>query len=278
MIAPLKRVPMLSVIIGTWNSKKYVHECLGSVDRYAELTTEIIVVDNASTDGTPELIAQKFPNLGCSKANNIGIRRSCGKYVCLINSDVVLPRGCLNILFQYMEAHPNVGMVGPKMIGPDGVTRRSTMRLPSLRNSVCRAVGVDRSPLLSRILGGQMMSWSRLGSWTNGSSSTARTWTCAIDSEVQGGDLCFPPRQLRSTMAERVPVRRQFDSISKCSALTFSIGESITASLRLLQIMCCCAFTTFFVCSAIQLYSFYLSAIVLRSNTKCGVVGAFWQG
>lgn len=167
MTATHESRPLLSAITVTWNAKKYVNECLRSLDRDDELSAEIIVVDNASTDGTPELIAQRFPkfkliqnseNLGFAKANNIGIRQSRGKYVCLINSDVVLSRGCLNGLFQYMEANFSVGVVGPQMLGPDGGVRRSSMRLPSLRNSVCRAMAADRSSFLSRLLGGQLTS------------------------------------------------------------------------------------------------------------------------
>jgi GT2 family glycosyltransferase len=160
-------VPLLSGITVTWNAKKYVDECLRSLDQCKELPLEIIVVDNASTDGTTELIAKKFANcklirnaknLGFAKANNVGIKQSRGKYICLINSDVVLPSGCLTNLFRYMEANPSVGIVGPQMLGPDGAVRRSSMRFPSLRNSVGRAIGADRLPLLSHLLGGQMMS------------------------------------------------------------------------------------------------------------------------
>ena len=158
----------LSIVIVTWNARRYAQECLKSLQQLdTTLSIETIVVDNASADGTPELVAQEFPtfklirnseNLGFAKANNIGILQSHGKYICLINSDVVLPRGCLNRLLQYMEANPGVGVVGPQMLGPDGAVRRSSMRLPTLRNSLGRALAVDRSSLLSHLLGGQMMS------------------------------------------------------------------------------------------------------------------------
>ena len=87
-----------SIVIVTWNAKKYVAECLDSLQACInDPGAEVIVVDNASTDGTPELVRDSYPgvtlirneeNLGFAKANNIGIRISTGEYICLINSDV----------------------------------------------------------------------------------------------------------------------------------------------------------------------------------------------
>jgi len=159
--------PILSIITVTWNGKKYVEECLQSLNQASRTSAEVIVIDNASTDGTPELVGQIFPrftairnarNLGFAKANNIGIRLSRGKYLCLINSDVVVPPNCLDELYRYMETNPDVAVVGPQMLGPDFAVRRSTMRLPSVSNSFCRAVAADQWPFLSRLVGGQMMS------------------------------------------------------------------------------------------------------------------------
>jgi GT2 family glycosyltransferase len=156
----------LSVVTVTWNAKKYVDECLSSLNQIEDLPCEIIVIDNASTDGTPDLIAEKFPsfqlirsdrNLGFAKANNIGIRNSGGKYFCLVNSDVVVPKGCLTALIGFLESNPEVGVVGPQMLGPQGNIRRSAMRFPSLLSSVARSLSLDRSPWLSRIVHAQMM-------------------------------------------------------------------------------------------------------------------------
>jgi GT2 family glycosyltransferase len=160
-------LPVLSIITVTWNGKRYVEECLLSLNQESRIPAEVIVIDNASTDGTPELVEHTFPrftairnaqNLGFAKANNIGIRRSRGKYLCLINSDVIVPPDCLTMLYCYMESNPDVAVVGPQMLGLDSAVRRSTMRLPSLRNSFCRAVAADRWPFVSRLVGGQMMS------------------------------------------------------------------------------------------------------------------------
>jgi glycosyltransferase involved in cell wall biosynthesis len=104
----------ISIIIVTWNGKQFARECLDSLRTYRDdPKVEIIVVDNASSDGTPALVEQEFPwvclirnsaNLGFSRANNIGMVATTGKYVCLINSDVRVPHDCLPSMHAYMEA------------------------------------------------------------------------------------------------------------------------------------------------------------------------------
>jgi GT2 family glycosyltransferase len=158
----------LSIVIVVWNAKKYVAECLGSLREHcAGIYSEVIVVDNASTDGTPEMIAELFPefelirnpdNLGFAKANNIGIERSSGDYLCLVNSDVKFLDDCLSPMLRYLGEHPAVGMVGPKMLSEDGEVRRSTMRFPTVWNNFCRALGLDYLFKHSRSFGGLLMS------------------------------------------------------------------------------------------------------------------------
>src|SRR5258708_23756159 len=132
---------LISVIVVTWNAKRYVDECLTSLRQEMDSHTEIIVVDNASSDGTPELVRQSFPgvhlignpgNYGFAKGNNIGIAASRGKYLFLVNSDVTVPTGCFQKIVEYMDANPDVGLLGPQMLGPAGEVRRSTMRTPTL--------------------------------------------------------------------------------------------------------------------------------------------------
>jgi GT2 family glycosyltransferase len=155
---------MLSVVIVTWNGKQFTLECLESLWTFAQgLSVEIIVLDNNSTDGTPAEIRARFPevrlvcndaNLGFAKANNIGIALSRGKYLCLINSDVVVPAGCLEKMVSYLEAHSDVGLLGPKMVGPDGSTGYAVMRLPNVWNSLCCALGLHSILPKSKWFGG----------------------------------------------------------------------------------------------------------------------------
>ena len=158
----------LSIIIVTWNGRSFVEECLQSIEAEAHAPgPEIIVVDNASTDGTPDMIARDFPtvrlvrnrdNLGFAKANNIGIALAGGKYVLLVNSDVRVLPGCLNKLSALLEQNPTVGLVGPQMLGTNFKVRRSCMRFPTLWNSFCRATAMDTLFPGSRLLGGMLMS------------------------------------------------------------------------------------------------------------------------
>lgn len=159
--------PIVSVIIVTWNGKKYTLECLTSLRAQGgSVPFEIIVVDNASTDGTPDAICEQFPevllvrntaNLGFAKANNIGIARSRGNYVCLVNSDVVVPPGCLDKMVGYLEKNPGIGLLGPKMMSPDGSIGQSVMRLPTVWNTVCSALGLHSIFPTSRVFGGFLM-------------------------------------------------------------------------------------------------------------------------
>lgn len=159
----------VSVIIVVWNAKKYVLECLDSLREHCKYVyTEVIVVDNCSTDGTPEIVDEMFPefklirnpeNYGFAKANNIGISASSGEYVCLVNSDVKFIDDCISPLLGYLGANPGVAMVGPKMLlAATGVAARSTMRFPTPWNYFCRALGLDVLFKRSRLFGGFMMS------------------------------------------------------------------------------------------------------------------------
>lgn len=174
---PDKDSPMASIIVVTWNARRYVDECLRSLaTASANIAAEIIVIDNASSDGTPDLIEEVLPqatlirnreNLGFARGNNLGIARSRGRYLFLVNSDVAVAPGSLEKLIAAMEVDPKIGLLGPQMIGLDvigpdagdsrvGPVRRSTMRFPTLWNQFCRALGID-SILRSRWAGGFLM-------------------------------------------------------------------------------------------------------------------------
>jgi GT2 family glycosyltransferase len=156
----------VSVVIVTWNAKSYVAECLQSMRENCQIPAEIIVVDNASSDGTPELVRSVFPecrlvetgaNLGFAKGNNIGIALATGKYLFLVNSDVKILPGCVENLVELMEANPDMGLAGPQMLGADGSIRRSTMRFPTLWNSSCRAMALDSVFPHSGVFAGYLM-------------------------------------------------------------------------------------------------------------------------
>jgi len=147
----------LSIIVVTWNGKRFVDENFGSIlADLRGLSAEVIAVDNGSTDGTGDLIAERFPevelirspqNVGFARGNNLAIQRSKGTYVCLVNPDVRVLAGCFRTLLNYLEQNPKVGVVGPKTFNADGSLQKSCMRAPSVWNSWCRALAMDRTPL-----------------------------------------------------------------------------------------------------------------------------------
>lgn len=157
----------ISVVIVSWNAKKYLLECLQSLaSQQTSSNMEIIVVDNASTDGSPEAVSEQFPNvrliknnenLGFGKANNIGIKHSAGNYIYLINSDIKVLDGCLDRLLNYIEKSPTIGILGPKILNADLSLQSSCRQFPSLWNNFCYALGLSRVFSDSKIFSGEHM-------------------------------------------------------------------------------------------------------------------------
>ena len=161
----------VSVVILSWNDQGYLQECLHSlIGTTQSHRLEIIVVSNASTDGTPEMVEAQFPqvklirnreNLGFAKGNNLGVKASQGKYVCLLNSDIKLLDGCLDGLVDYLEQHPRVGMIGPRILNRDLTHQSSCRQFPTLWNNLCEATGLARAFRGSRWLSGEHMFYFR---------------------------------------------------------------------------------------------------------------------
>ena len=159
----------ISIIIVSWNAKKYLEECLNSIlSCPLPYDTEIIVVDNASSDGSPDAVRDEFPgvrlirnddNYGFAKANNIGIRASTGDYLFFINSDVVVKAGCFEKMIAYMEGYPDIGVLGPKILSPNGAVQRSCMGFPTLWNSFTRALALDSVFPGMKLFGGHLMTF-----------------------------------------------------------------------------------------------------------------------
>lgn len=157
----------ISVIIVNWNAKHYLLDCLKSLSNGGTTKSlEIIVVDNASTDGSPEEVKKIYPevklirnetNRGFAAANNIGIEESKGRYVCLINSDIKVLGNCLDLLCDYMDEHRPIGVLGPKILNPDMTLQSSCRSFPSLWNNFCIATGLSRIFGGSRLFSGEHM-------------------------------------------------------------------------------------------------------------------------
>jgi GT2 family glycosyltransferase len=157
----------VSVVIVAWNAKKYVELCLQSlVDAPPRRSMEVFVVDNASTDGTLEMIETRFPwvklikspeNLGFSRGNNVAIRQTTGRYVALVNPDVIVFPDCLDALADFLDKNPKVGNVGPRVFNPDMTQQSTCRRFPTLWNNFCSASRLEGIFKGSRFFAGEHM-------------------------------------------------------------------------------------------------------------------------
>lgn len=132
--------PELTVTICSWNTQADLRACLASLEaERASLDFEVLVVDNASQDGSPEMVEREFPwvrllrqseNLGFTGGHNLAMAERKGRHAALLNSDTVVHPGALTALLSAME-EPGVGIVGPKLLNPDGSLQFSCRRFPN---------------------------------------------------------------------------------------------------------------------------------------------------
>jgi len=120
----------LSVIIVNYNVRQFLESALTSLEKAkAGLRVEVFVVDNASDDGSVEMVKTKFPNvcliesttnLGFSRANNLALKKACGEYILLINPDTVVQEDTFHVMLEFFREHPDAGLAGCKILNPDG--------------------------------------------------------------------------------------------------------------------------------------------------------------
>jgi GT2 family glycosyltransferase len=159
----------LSIIIVNWNTRDLLTRCLQSVyDTTRNLDFKVIVVDNASTDGSQEMVRQEFPdvrlianaeNLGFAKANNQAIRRSRGRYVLLLNSDAFVRENTIEHMVALMDGHPEAGMAGCKLVHEDGRLQPSCSTFPTLFTEFCIATRLDKFFPKSALFGKYRMTY-----------------------------------------------------------------------------------------------------------------------
>jgi len=134
--------PDLSIVIVNWNTRELLLDCLASVYAMARnLSFEIFLVDNASTDGSVEAVRAQYQqvnviqnekNLGFAAANNKALRIMQGKYALLLNTDTIVTRAAIAKLFEYMESHGDVAMACGQLLNADGTKQNSIANFPSL--------------------------------------------------------------------------------------------------------------------------------------------------
>lgn len=138
----------LSIIIVNYNTAGLLRECIKSIvkttERLTTPSTEIIIVDNGSTDSFASSInrldniifIKNQENRGFAKATNQGIRKARGKYILLLNPDTIVQDNTLLSLTSFAQSRPDVGVVGPRLFNPDSTIQESVFRFPSVANAI----------------------------------------------------------------------------------------------------------------------------------------------
>ena len=145
----------LSVVILNYNVSNYLELCLSSVKRaISGIPAEIIIVDNASTDNSLDMLSRKHPelsviknsdNFGFAKGNNQGVANAKGKYICILNPDTVLPEDCFETLLAFAEKQTDMGAIGPQLIdGSGNFLPESKRNLPTPPVALTKILSSDR--------------------------------------------------------------------------------------------------------------------------------------
>jgi GT2 family glycosyltransferase len=143
----------VSAVIVSYNTRDLLASCLTDLDAQDGATLQTIVVDNASSDGSQEMVGARFPqvelielgkNGGFAKANNVAFRRCSGRYVLLLNSDAFLHPRALSEMLATIRRHPSAAVVGPRLLNADGSLQRSAWPFPTVGRLLLEAVGLHR--------------------------------------------------------------------------------------------------------------------------------------
>ncbi len=160
----------ISVLIVSFNTRDRLRECLKAVAaQTGDIRHETVVVDNASHDGSADMVASEFPgvrlvrsviNLGFGNGNNLGLHQANGRYVVLLNSDALIPPATLSLALAHMEANLMVGMGGGRLLAPDGGWQPSARKFPSLLDEFLNLSGLAARYPQSRFFGRFDRTWA----------------------------------------------------------------------------------------------------------------------
>jgi len=152
------KVIEVSVCIANWNCRQQLRACLASLlQEFQGVSLEVIVVDNGSHDGAPEMVAAEFANVtlvrnrgnrGFARANNQAAQLAVGQYLFFLNNDTVAPPGTLERLLRFARSHPEVAVIGPALRDPNGRIQTSFRRRPTVSTFLLRTTLLRWTPLL----------------------------------------------------------------------------------------------------------------------------------
>jgi len=165
----IERPVDVSVVIVNWNTRDILGDCLRTIyEQTRSAAFEVIVVDNASQDGSPEMVRTDYPqamllangtNVGYAAANNQGIRTARGRYILVLNSDTLILDGAIDRIVDFADSHPRAGVLGCRVRNPDGTLQPTCFMFPSAFNSFLSAFYLNKLFPRSRLLGREAMSW-----------------------------------------------------------------------------------------------------------------------
>jgi GT2 family glycosyltransferase len=157
-IASAPAMSDLTVVIVSWNTRDLLRDCLRSLysgGLEGVTNAAVHVVDNASNDGSAAMVLAEFPqvavtanteNVGFARANNQALEHAMGRYLLLLNSDTVVPRGAIADLIDAMDAHPDAAVCSPLLLNADGSPQFCWARFPNLASELRGALALDQSP------------------------------------------------------------------------------------------------------------------------------------
>lgn len=164
----------VSIIIVAWNVRDLLHNCLKSVfEQTKGVDFEVIYVDNASGDGSVEMVRKEFPSIriiennnneGFIRANNQGIEVAKGRYVLLLNSDTIVLDNAIEKTLRFADKHPEAAVVGCRVLNPDRSLQRNCFMYPSLLNMLLSATYLYKLFPKSKFFGREYMTWWDLNS------------------------------------------------------------------------------------------------------------------
>ncbi len=159
----------VSVAVVNWNTQDILHDCLRSIyEQCGEIDLEVIVIDNASTDGSVEMVKKDFPqvtlienskNRGFAAANNQGIDISKGRYVLLLNSDTVVLDNALAKTVAFADSHPEAAVVGCRVLNPGRTLQPTCFMFPSILNMLLSSTYLYKLFPKNKFFGRERMTW-----------------------------------------------------------------------------------------------------------------------
>lgn len=159
----------VSVVVVNWNTQDILCDCLRSIyEQGGEIDLEVIVIDNASTDGSVEMLKKDFPqvtlienskNRGFAAANNQGIDISKGRYVLLLNSDTVVLDDAIAKTAAFADSHPEAAVVGCRVLNPDRTLQPTCFMFPSILNMLLSSTYLYKLFPKSKFFGRERMTW-----------------------------------------------------------------------------------------------------------------------